>query len=109
MVVHNHSPHALSTTVLMVCKPGTNKTVDHILLDPARSGPGSTFVWGWINNFMVFFHIANLNDGKYLSSQEDAFKKAYIQGQRWPEWMIEAFNAESAEHLAQIKQKYQVD
>lgn len=108
VVIHNYSRYALTTTILMVCKPGTNQTIDHIMLDPARTGVGSTYVWGWVNSFMSYYRSAGLNDGKYLSAQEDEFKDAYIKGQRWPTWMVEAFNAESLEQLTQIKQKYNV-
>ncbi|WP_392562129.1 hypothetical protein RHO12_01165 [Orbus sturtevantii] len=106
IVVHNYSRNALTTTIMMVCKPGTHQTIDHIMLDPARSGIGSNLVWGWVNNFMVYFHLANLNDGRYLTTQEDKFNRNYIKGQGWPQWMQDAFNARSLDELAQIKQKY---
>ncbi|WP_392562135.1 hypothetical protein RHO12_01195 [Orbus sturtevantii] len=106
IVVHNYSRNALTTTIMMVCKPGTHQTIDHIMLDPARSGIGSNLVWGWVNNFMVYFHLAKLNDGRYLTTQEDKFTRNYIKGQGWPQWMLEAFNARSLDELTQIKQKY---
>ena len=108
IVVHNFSTYPLCTTILMVCEPGTHKTIDHVLLDPLRYGIGSYQVWGWVNNFMCFNDLISLNDGKYTWEQETPFKKDIIQGQGWPEWMVEAFNALSPEHLAEIKQKYHV-
>ncbi|TEA28101.1 DUF6708 domain-containing protein [Candidatus Schmidhempelia bombi] len=108
VVIHNYSRNALTTTILMVCKPGTYQTIDHILLDPARAGSGSTYVWGWINSFMEFYSSARLNDGQYISDEEAQFKRKVIEGQRWPEWMIEAFNATSPAELAEIKQRHNV-
>ena len=108
VVVHNFSTYSLNTTILMVCEPGTHKTIDHVLLDPLRYGIGSYQVWGWVNNFMCFNDLISLNDGKYTWEQETPFKKDIIQDQGWPEWMIEAFNALSPEHLTEIKQKYHV-
>ncbi|OCG21131.1 hypothetical protein A9G11_09355 [Gilliamella sp. wkB108] len=108
VVVHNFSNYSLNTTILMVCKPHTHKTIDHILLDPARVGVGSYMVWGWVNNFMCCNDLINLNAGKYKSEQEIQFKKEIIKGQGWPEWMVEAFNATSQSELAEIKQKYHV-
>ena len=108
VVVHNFSTYSLNTTILMVCEPGTHKTIDHVLLDPLRNGIGSYQVWGWINNFMCFNDLISLNDGKYTWEQETPFKKDIIQDQGWPEWMVEAFNALSPEHLTEIKQKYHV-
>ncbi|OTP80978.1 DUF6708 domain-containing protein [Gilliamella apicola] len=108
VVVHNFSTYSLNTTILMVCEPGTHKTIDHVLLDPLRNGIGSYQVWGWVNNFMCFNDLIGLNDGKYTWEQETPFKKDIIQDQGWPEWMVEAFNALSPEHLTEIKQKYHV-
>ncbi len=108
VVVHNFSTYSLNTTILMVCEPGTHKTIDHVLLDPLRYGIGSYQVWGWVNNFMCFNDLISLNDGKYTWEQETPFKKDIIQDQGWPEWMVEAFNALSPEHLTKIKQKYHV-
>ncbi|OCG24172.1 hypothetical protein A9G11_04155, partial [Gilliamella sp. wkB108] len=90
VVVHNFSNYSLNTTILMVCKPHTHKTIDHILLDPLRIGVGSYMVWGWVNNFMCCNDLINLNAGKYKSEQEIQFKKEIIKGQGWPEWMVEA-------------------
>ncbi|WP_392562132.1 hypothetical protein RHO12_01180 [Orbus sturtevantii] len=106
IVVHNYSRNALTTTIMMVCKPGTHQTIDHIMLDPARSGIGSTFVWAWINSFISYSSSVNLNNGRYLTTQEDKFNRNYIKGQGWPQWMQEAFNARSLDELAQIKQKH---
>ncbi|WP_392562131.1 hypothetical protein RHO12_01175 [Orbus sturtevantii] len=106
IVVHNYSRNALTTTIMMVCKPGTHQTIDHIMLDPARSGIGSTFVWAWINSFISYSSSVNLNNGRYLTTQEDKFTRNYIKGQGWPQWMLEAFNARSLDELTQIKQKY---
>ena len=108
VVVHNFSTYPLCTTILMVCEPGTYKTIDHVLLDPLRYSVGRYLVWGWVNNFMCFNDLISLNDGKYTWEQETPFKKDIIQGQGWPEWMVEAFNALSPEHLTEIKQKYHV-
>ncbi|OCG15938.1 hypothetical protein A9G24_00910 [Gilliamella sp. App6-5] len=108
VVVHNFSRYSLNTTILMVCKPNTHKTIDHILLDPLRGGIGSYFVWGWVNNFMCANKLAGLNDGKYKWEQETQFKDNIIKGQGWPEWMVEAFNATSQAELAEIKQRHHV-
>ncbi|OCG45992.1 hypothetical protein A9G34_05835 [Gilliamella sp. Choc4-2] len=108
VVVHNFSRYSLNTTILMVCKPNTHKTIDHILLDPLRGGIGSYFVWGWVNNFMCANKLAGLNDGKYKWEQETQFKEKIIKGQGWPEWMVEAFNATSQAELAEIKQRHHI-
>ncbi|OCG19094.1 MULTISPECIES: DUF6708 domain-containing protein [unclassified Gilliamella] len=108
VVVHNFSRSSLNTTILMVCKPHTHKTIDHILLDPLRAGIGSYLVWGWVNNFMCANKLAGLNDGKYKWEQETQFKDNIIKGQGWPEWMVEAFNATSQAELAEIKQRHHV-
>jgi len=108
IVVHNYSRNALTTTIMMVCKPGTHQTIDHIMLDPARSGIGSTFVWAWINSFISYSSSVDLNNGRYLTSQEDKFNRNYIKGQGWPKWMVEAFNAQSLDELAQIKAHYKI-
>ncbi|WP_392562130.1 hypothetical protein RHO12_01170 [Orbus sturtevantii] len=106
IVVHNYSRNALTTTIMMVCKPCTHQTIDHIMLDPARSGIGSTFVWAWINSFISYSSSVNLNNGRYLTTQEDKFNRNYIKGQGWPQWMQDAFNARSLDELAQIKQQH---
>ncbi|OCG62430.1 hypothetical protein A9G48_08570, partial [Gilliamella sp. wkB18] len=108
VIIHNMSRNALSSTVLMVCQPGTHQVIDHIMLDPARAGAGSTFVWGWINSFMVHYKSANIDDGEYKSDQEVEFKAHRIEGEGWPEWMVEAFNATSQEELAEIKQRHHI-
>ena len=108
VVVHNYSRYSLNSTILMVCKPNTYKTIDHIMLDPLRNGIGSYLVWGWVNNFMCANDLISLNDGKYKWEQETQFKKEIIKGQGWPDWMVEAFNATTHEELADIKQKYNV-
>ncbi|OCG18506.1 DUF6708 domain-containing protein [Gilliamella sp. WF3-4] len=108
VVVHNFSRSSLNTTILMVCKPHSHKTIDHILLDPLRVGIGSYLVWGWVNNFMCANKLAGLNDGKYKWEQETQFKDKMIKGQGWPEWMVEAFNATSLEELAEIKQRHHI-
>ncbi|OCG20525.1 DUF6708 domain-containing protein [Gilliamella sp. App4-10] len=108
VVVHNFSRYSLNTTILMVCKPHSHKTIDHILLDPLRVGIGSYLVWGWVNNFMCANKLAGLNDGKYKWEQETQFKDQIIKGQGWPEWMVEAFNATSQEELAEIKQRHNI-
>ena len=106
--IHNFSRYSLVSIILMVCKPHSHKTIDHIMLDPARNGIGSYLVWGWVNNFMCANDLINLNAGKYNSQQETQFKKDIIKGQGWPDWMVEAFNATSQKELADIKQKYNV-
>ncbi|KFA59227.1 hypothetical protein GAPWKB11_1116 [Gilliamella apicola] len=108
VIIHNMSRNALSSTVLMVCQPGTHQVIDHIMLDPMRAGAGSTFVWGWINSFMVHYKSANIDDGEYKSDQEAEFKAHRIEGESWPEWMVEAFNATSQEELAEIKQRHHI-
>jgi hypothetical protein len=108
VIIHNMSRNALSSTVLMVCQPGTHQVIDHIMLDPMRAGAGSTFVWGWINSFMVHYKSANIDDGEYKSDQEAEFKAHRIEGQGWPKWMVEAFNATSQEELAEIKQRHHI-
>jgi hypothetical protein len=108
VIIHNMSRNALSSTVLMVCQPDTHQVIDHIMLDPIRAGAGSTFVWGWINSFMVYYKSANIDDGEYKSDQEAEFKAHRINGQGWPEWMVEAFNATSLEELAEIKQRHNI-
>ncbi|WP_255458423.1 hypothetical protein [Gilliamella sp. ESL0250] len=40
---------------------------------------------------MVYYKSANIDDGEY-----------------WPQWMVEAFNATSQAKLAEIKQRYHV-
>ncbi|WP_294828377.1 DUF6708 domain-containing protein [uncultured Gilliamella sp.] len=109
VVVHNFSRYSRNSTILMVCKPNTHKTIDHILLDPLRAGIGSYMVWGWVNNFMCANDLISLNDGKYKWEQETQFKKEIIQGQGWPDWMVEAFNATTHDELAKIKQKYNIE
>ena len=107
--IHNFSRYSLVSIILMVCKPHTHKTIDHIMLDPARNGIGSYLVWGWVNNFMCANDLISLNDGIYKWEQETQFKKDIIKGQGWPDWMVEAFNATSQKELADIKQKYNVN
>ena len=109
VVVHNFSRYSRNSVILMVCKPHTHKTIDHILLDPLRVGVGSYLVWGWVNNFMCFDDLIDLNEGKYKTDEELQFKKEIIEGQGWPDWMVEAFNATTHEELADIKQKYNVE
>ncbi|WP_294833134.1 DUF6708 domain-containing protein [uncultured Gilliamella sp.] len=109
VVVHNFSRYSLNSTILMVCKPNTHKTIDHIMLDPIRNGIGSYLVWGWVNNFMCANDLISLNDGKYKWEQETQFKKEIIKGQGWPEWMVEAFNASTLDELAEIKRKHHVN
>ncbi|MCX8701690.1 hypothetical protein J3U11_11465, partial [Gilliamella sp. B2840] len=70
---------------------------------------GSYLVWGWVNNFMCFDELIDLNEGKYKTDEELQFKKEIIEGQGWPEWMVEAFNATTHKELADIKQKYNVE
>jgi hypothetical protein len=109
VMIHNFSKYSINSVILMECKPNTCKTIDHILLDPSRDGVGSCLVWGWINNFLCENDLVNLNDGKYKWEQETQFMHDIIKGQGWPEWMVEAFNATSLEHLTEIKQKYNIN
>ena len=104
-----HSGIGLVTTVLMECQPGTHKVIDHVMLDPVRDSTRIKFVWGWINSFMKFYESANIDGGKYKTAEEAKFKKDIIEGEGWPEWMVEAFNATSLEELAVIKQKYNIN
>ncbi|WP_392563724.1 hypothetical protein RHO13_10690 [Orbus wheelerorum] len=76
------------------------------MLDPARTGVALNFVLSWVNSFMVNYRLANIEDGKYLSPQEEQFKQNYIKGQHWPEWMLDAFNAGSLDELNEIKRRY---
>ena len=108
VIIHNFSRNALTSTVLMVCQPGTHQVIDHVMLDPARPATGRMFVWGWINSFMVNYESADIDDGEYKTNEEVKFKTDIIEGEGWPEWMVEAFNATSLEELAAIKQKYNI-
>ncbi|OCF93814.1 hypothetical protein A9G17_12170 [Gilliamella sp. wkB7] len=108
VIIHNFSRNALTSTVLMVCQPGTNQVIDHVMLDPARPATGRMFVWGWINSFMVNYKSADIDDGEYKTDEEAKFKTDMIEGEGWPEWMVEAFNATSLEELSTIKQKYNI-
>ena len=108
VAIHNYSPYSLVSDILMVCKPGTNQTIDHIMFDPIRNGVGSHLIWGWVNNYMIFDKLADPSRSIYPTDQEDKFKQEIINGQGWPKWMIEAFNATTQDELADIKQKYQV-
>ena len=108
VIIHNFSRNALTSTVLMVCEPGTHQVIDHVMLDPIRAATGRMFVWGWINSFMVYYKSANIDDGEYKTDEEAKFKEDMIEGEGWPEWMVEAFNATSLEELAAIKQKYNI-
>ena len=108
VIIHNFSRNALTSTVLMVCQPGTHQVIDHVMLDPAQPGAGSFHVWCWINSFMVNYESADIDDGEYKTDEEAKFKEDMIEGEGWPEWMVEAFNATSLEELAAIKQKYNI-
>ena len=108
VAIHNYSSYSLVSDILMVCKPGTNQTIDHIMFDPARKGVGSHLIWGWVNNYMIFDKLADPSRSIYPTDQEDKFKQKIINGQGWPKWMIEAFNATTQDELTDIKQKYQV-
>ena len=106
VIIHNFSRNALTSTVLMVCQPGTNQVIDHVMLDPARPATGRMFVWGWINSFMVNYKSADIDDGEYKTDEEAKFKTDIIEGESWPEWMVEAFNATSLEELDVIKKRH---
>ncbi|MFQ1056142.1 DUF6708 domain-containing protein [Gilliamella apicola] len=108
VIIHNFSRNALTSTVLMVCQPGTHQVIDHVMLDPAQPGAGSLHVWCWINSFMVNYESADIDDGEYKTDEEAKFKEDMIEGEGWPEWMVEAFNATSLEVLSTIKQKYNI-
>ena len=108
VIIHNFSRNALTSTVLMVCQPGTHQVIDHVMLDPAQPGAGSLHVWCWINSFMVNYESADIDDGEYKTDEEAKFKTDMIEGEGWPEWMVEAFNATSLEELATIKHKYNI-
>ncbi|OTP87599.1 hypothetical protein B5S43_13225 [Gilliamella apicola] len=106
VIIHNFSRNALTSTVLMVCQPGTNQVIDHVMLDPIRAATGRMFVWGWINSFMVYYKSADIDDGEYKTDEEAKFKEDMIEGEGWPEWMVEAFNATSLEELDVIKKRH---
>ena len=106
VIIHNFSRNALTSTVLMVCQPGTNQVIDHVMLDPIRAATGRMFVWGWINSFMVNYESADIDDGEYKTDEEAKFKEDMIEGEGWPEWMVEAFNATSLEELDVIKKRH---
>ena len=106
VIIHNFSRNALTSTVLMVCQPGTHQVIDHVMLDPARPATGRMFVWGWINSFMVNYKSADIDDGEYKTDEEAKFKTDIIEGESWPEWMVEAFNATSLEELDVIKKRH---
>ena len=111
VIIHNGSRHPLSTSVLMVCQPGTHQVIDHVILESGIADRALVvrFLWGWLNSFMKFYKSANIDGGKYKTAEEAKFKKDIIEGQGWPEWMVEAFNATSLEELAVIKQKYNIN
>ena len=111
VIIHNGSRHPLSTSVLMVCQPGTHQVIDHVILESGIADRSLVvrFLWGWLNSFMEFYKSANIDGGKYKTAEEAKFKKDIIEGQGWPEWMVEAFNATSLEELAVIKQKYNIN
>ncbi|KES12910.1 hypothetical protein GASC598B02_000540, partial [Gilliamella apicola SCGC AB-598-B02] len=60
------------------------------------------------NSFMVNYESADIDDGEYKTDEEAKFKQDMIEGEGWPEWMVEAFNATSLEELATIKHKYNI-
>ena len=95
----------------MVCQPGTHQVIDHVILESGIADRSLVvrFLWGWLNSFMKFYESANIDDGKYKTAEEVKFKKDIIEGEGWPEWMVEAFNATSLEELAVIKQKYNIN
>ncbi|MFQ0992102.1 DUF6708 domain-containing protein [Gilliamella apicola] len=82
----------------MVCQSGINQVIDHVMLDPQNAASGRILIWNWVNSFMVFYKSVDIDSGKNKSD--------IIDGEGWPEWMVEAFNATSLEELAVIKQKY---
>ena len=78
------------------------------MLDPQNAASGRILIWNWVNSFMVFYKSIDIDSGKYKTDEEAKFKTDIIDGEGWPEWMVEAFNATSLEELAAIKQKYNI-
>ena len=108
VVNHNLLRGMAPATLLMVCQSGTNQVIDHVMLDPQNAASGRILIWNWVNSFMVFYKSIDIDSGKYKTDEEAKFKTDIIDGEGWPEWMVEAFNATSLEELAAIKQKYNI-
>lgn len=108
VIIHNLLRDFAPVMLLMVCQSGTNKVIDHVMLEPKGAASGRILIWNWINNFMMFYKSVNIDGGKYKTDEEAKFKTDMIEGEGWPEWMVEAFNATSLEELAAIKQKYNI-
>ena len=108
VVNHNLLRSMAPATLLMVCQSGTNQVIDHVMLDPQNAASGRILIWNWVNSFMVFYKSIDIDSGKYKTDEEAKFKTDIIDGEGWPEWMVEAFNATSLEELAAIKQKYNI-
>ena len=106
VVINNFFRNIVTATLLMVCQSGTNQVIDHVMLDPQNAASGRILIWNWVNSFMVFYKSIDIDSGKYKTDEEAKFKTDMIDGEGWPEWMVEAFNATSLEELAVIKQKY---
>ena len=106
VVINNFFQNIVTATLLMVCQSGTNQVIDHVMLDPQNAASGRILIWNWVNSFMVFYKSIDIDSGKYKTDEEAKFKTDMIDGEGWPEWMVEAFNATSLEELAVIKQKY---
>ena len=106
VVINNFFRNIVTATLLMVCQSGINQVIDHVMLDPQNAASGRILIWNWVNSFMVFYKSVDIDSGKYKTDEEAKFKTDIIDGEGWPEWMVEAFNATSLEELAVIKQKY---
>ena len=106
VVINNFFRNIVTATLLMVCQSGINQVIDHVMLDPQNAASGRILIWNWVNSFMVFYKSIDIDSGKYKTDEEAKFKTDMIDGEGWPEWMVEAFNATSLEELAVIKQKY---
>ena len=98
VVINNFFRNIVTATLLMVCQSGINQVIDHVMLDPQNAASGRILIWNWVNSFMVFYKSVDIDSGKNKSD--------IIDGEGWPEWMVEAFNATSLEELVIIKQKY---
>ncbi|WP_392561771.1 hypothetical protein RHO12_11700 [Orbus sturtevantii] len=109
VAISNYSKVSKNTIMLMVCKPGTYEVERHIILDHGRSGLLNLSRWGWINNYLVDYDLYDEHgEGKLVNlayyEQQTADADLTVYG--WPQWMLEAFNANSLEELTQIKQQH---
>ncbi|WP_392561772.1 hypothetical protein RHO12_11705 [Orbus sturtevantii] len=109
VAISNYSKVSKNTIMLMACKPGTYEVERHIILDHGRSGLLNLSRWGWINNYLVDYDLYDEHgEGKLvnLAYYEQQTADADLTVYSWPQWMLEAFNANSLDELTQIKQKH---